>query len=138
MTAPVNHNPAVNSLVATGGTLSLVPTTAVAAPGVNVTAVPATVSSTNKGRNVHQRVGNSNDGTALGIMGSNMGSLPLVVEMMNKQTLAFMRQPFCDVHTDYQIAKSALANAKSENDDASISFDQTACCNLEEELKSFD
>jgi hypothetical protein len=91
VTAPVNHHPAVNSSVATGGTLSLVPTTAMAAPGVNVAAVPATVSLTNNGRNVRQRVGNSSDGMALGIMGSNMGSLPFVVEMMNKQTRAFMR-----------------------------------------------
>jgi hypothetical protein len=73
-------------------------------------------------------VGTSNDGTALGIMGSYMGSLPLIVEMVNKH----------DVHTDYQLAKSAVANANAENDDASISFCQIACHNLEEELKSFE
>ncbi len=137
VTAPINNHPAVNSIVSTGGTLSLVPTTKLAAPGVNV-AVPVTVTASNNRRNVRQRVANSNDGMALGIMGSNMGSLPLIVEMMNKQTRAFMRRSFRDVHNNYQLAKSALANAKAENDDASISFYPIACRNLEEELRSFE
>jgi hypothetical protein len=42
------------------------------------------------------------------------------------------------VHSDYQIAKTSLANAKKENDDTSISFYQVACRNLEEELMSFE
>ncbi len=124
--------------MATGGTLSLVPATTLVALGVKVAAVPITVTSSNNGRNVRQKVANCNDGMALGIVGSNMGSLLLIVEMMNNQTRTFMRQSFRDVHNDYQLAKSALANAKAENDDASISFYQVSCCNLEEELRSFE
>ncbi len=67
-----------------------------------------------------------------------MGSLLMIIDMMNKQNRAFMRRPFREVHSDYQLAKSALANARNENDQASISFYQIACHNLEEELKSFE
>ena len=139
VTAPVNRLPAVNSLVATGGSLTLVPTTAGPAPIGNATIIPPSVSATN-GRNVRQRVGSSftNDCGGLGIMGSNMGSLPLIIDMMNKQNRVFMRRSFRDVHSDYQLAKSALATAKAENDDGSISFYQVACHKLEEELKSFE
>jgi len=52
-TAPVSRLPAVNSLVATGGSLTLVPTTAGPAPIGNATIIPPSVSATN-GRNVRQ------------------------------------------------------------------------------------
>ena len=72
------------------------------------------------------------------MMGSNICSLPMIVEMLNRQNRAFMRRPFREVHSDYQLAKSSLAQAKAENDEASISFYQVACHNLEVELKSFE
>ena len=136
VTVPVSRQPAVNSLVATGSSLSLVPTSAVAPP----TITPAPISATNNARNVCQRVGPSyhNDNAGHGMMGSNIGSLPMIVEMLNRQNHAFMRRPFREVHSDYQLAKSSLAQAKAENDEASISFYQVACRNLEEELKSFE
>jgi hypothetical protein len=140
VTAPVTRQPTVNSLVATGGSLSLVPTTSVAAQIDNLTTIPTSISATNNSRNVRQRVGSSftNNTTGHGIMGSNIGSLPMIVEMLNRQNRAFMRRPFREVHSDYQLAKTSLTNARAEDDDASISFYQVACRNLEEELKSFD
>ncbi len=72
------------------------------------------------------------------MMGSSIGSLPMILEMMNRQNRAFMHRSFRDVHSDYQLAKSSLATAKAENDQASISFYQVACRNLEDELKAFE
>ena len=139
-TAPVSRHSATNSLVATGGTLSLVATNVVDTPGGTVMNVPVTAATTNNGRNVRQRVGSSfnNDGGGHGIMGSGIGSLPMILEMMNKQNRAFMRHSFRDVHSDYQLAKSSLATAKTEMDQASISFYEVACRNLEDELKSYE
>lgn len=53
-------------------------------------------------------------------MGSNMCSLPMIIGTMNKQNRSFMQRPFRDVPSVYQLAKSALANAKTENNQTSI------------------
>ncbi len=39
----------------------------------------------------------------------------MIVEMLNRQNRAFMRRPFREVHSDYLLAKSSLAQAKAEN-----------------------
>jgi hypothetical protein len=137
-TAPVTHHVAVKSLVASGGTLSLVPTNVVTTPGGHVRNVPIAALALTNARNVRQHVGSiGNDAAGIGIMGSSLSSLPVIIEMMSKQNHALMRRSFRKVHSDYQLAKSALANTKNENDQGSISFYQIACCNLEEEMKSF-
>jgi hypothetical protein len=89
--------------MATGGTLSLVAKNVVDTPGGTVLNVPAAASSTNNIRNVRQRVDSSfsNDGGGQGIMGLSIGSLPMNLEMMNKQNRAFMHLSFLDVHSDY-------------------------------------
>jgi hypothetical protein len=89
-------------------------------------------------RNVRQHVcSTSNDAAGIGIMGSSIGTLPAIMEMMNKQNRALMRRSFREVHFYYQLAKSALDNARIENDLDSISFYEIACCNLKDEMKSF-
>ncbi len=51
-TVPITCHSAANSLVATGGTLSLIATNAVAIPDGNMMNVPTAASTTNNARNV--------------------------------------------------------------------------------------
>jgi hypothetical protein len=70
-------------------------------------------------------------------MGTGLGDLPALLDMMNKNTRAMMRRSFIEVNNDYKLSKAELATARAENDEGSISFYEIACRNLEEELKSY-
>ncbi len=126
--------------MASDSTLSLVATNVVATPGSTVLNVPTAASTTYNARNVRQKVGLSfsTDSAGHGFMESSIGSLPMILEMTNRQNHFFMCRSFCDLHSDYQLAKTSLATAKAENDQASISFYRGACCNLEKDLKAFE
>lgn len=138
-TAPVTNHATANSLVATGGTLSLVPTSGVTTPGGHVRSVPNVASMTANARNVRQRIRSvSHDVGGIGIMGSSVSSLPAIMDMMHKQNQALLRRSFREVHSDYQLAKAALAKATSENDQGSITFYRIACRNIEEEMRAFE
>ncbi len=70
-------------------------------------------------------------------MGTGLGDLPVLLEMMQKNTRAMMRQSFTEINNEYKLSKAELATARSENDEGSISFYELACRNLEEELRSY-
>jgi hypothetical protein len=124
--APVVRHPRANTIVAPGGTVTVVP--AATATGSNVV------------RNVRPRLttpSNGSNGNARGVMGTGLGDLPALLDMMNKNTRAMMRRSFIEVNNDYKLSKAELATARAENDEGSISFYEIACRNLEEELKSY-
>jgi hypothetical protein len=60
-----------------------------------------------------------------------------VLDMMNRNTRQLMRRSFMKINKEYKLSKAELAAAKAENDEGSIAFYEIACCNLEEELKSY-
>jgi len=137
--APVTNHATANSLVATGGTLSLVPTSVVTTPGGHVRNVPNVALTTANARNVHQRIRSlGHDVGGIGIMGSSVNSLPVILDMLHKQNQVILCHSFCKVHSNYQLAKAALAKATSENDQGSIYFYRIACRNMEEEMKAFE
>jgi hypothetical protein len=138
-TAPFTNHATANSLVATGGTLSLVPTSLVTTPGGHVRNVPNVALTTANERNVRQRIRSvSHDVGGIGIMGSSVSSLPAIMDMLHKQNQALLRCSFHEVHSDYQLAKAALTKTTSENDQGSITFYRIACCNMEEEMRAFE
>jgi hypothetical protein len=88
MEAPVVRHPRANTIVAPGGT---------------VTVVPASIATgTNSTRNVHPRLATSNvsNGNARGVMGTGIGDLPVLLEMMQKNTHAMMRRSFTEINNE--------------------------------------
>ncbi len=69
-------------------------------------------------------------------MGTGLGDLPVLLDMMNKNTRSLIRRPFFYLNNDYKLSKAELVTARAENDEASIAFYELACKNLEDELKS--
>ncbi len=123
--APVVHHPRANTVVAPGGTIAVIPA--------------ATATDANNTRNVRQRVAapSNGNGNARGVMGTGLGDLPVLLDMMNRNTRQLMRRSFMEINKEYKLSKAELATAKAEKDEGSIAFYEIACRNLEEELKSY-
>jgi hypothetical protein len=106
-----------------------------------VVLLPAsTATGTNIIRNVRPRLAttsNVSNGNARGVMRTGLGDLPVLLEMMQKNTRAMMRRSFTEINNEYKLSKAELATARAENDEGGISFYELACRNLEEELKSY-
>jgi hypothetical protein len=118
-------HPASKSLIASDGTITL---------------VPAVISNsqTSSSRNVHHRVGNAGStGAGLGITGTGIDRfLEMMMMMMNNHTRQLLRRPFQEVHGDYKEAKENLVASIAANDHGDISFYCAALNALEDELKS--
>jgi hypothetical protein len=119
-----NNIPSINSSVAPGGTLTLIPV--------------STSTNNNNDRNVRQRVtsipaNNNANGTA-----RSLGDLSSLVEMMNHNTRVMLRRPFSEVQRDYESSMQSLQVAKDENDQSRVMFYEMAVRNLFKELQSMD
>ncbi len=73
------RHPRANTIIAPGGTVTVVPA--------------ATATGTNNTQNVRQCVAQSSSGSngnTQGVMGTGLGDLPVLLEMMNKNTRSLM------------------------------------------------
>jgi hypothetical protein len=124
--APTRNNnlPSVNSSVAPGGTLTLVPV--------------STNSNNINERHVRRRVSNpASVGNGNGAARS-FGDISSLMELMNNNTRAILRRPFAEVQRDYEAAMVSLERAKDDDDDSRTMFYELAVRNLFKELQSMD
>jgi hypothetical protein len=104
--APVRNNnlPSVNSSLASGGTLTLVPV--------------STSNNNNNKCNVRRRVSNPAPVRNANVSSRSFGDVASLMEMMNNNTKAILRRPFAEVQRDYEAAMVSLDTARSQDDDS--------------------
>jgi hypothetical protein len=134
-----NH-PAVNSVTAPGGTLSLVPMnrSSRANNGVESGSMPtitAVATSSSISRNVQQHTNHYIPSDSNGRHFGGIGDITKLLEAMNKNTKSLMQSSICEVQSNYQQAKANLKRAQAEKDGDDIIFHKMACCNLMDELR---
>jgi len=118
-----NNAPSVNSSIASGGTLTL---------------IPVSTSTSNNDRNVRRRVANVPSNNNINGAARSIGDISSIVEMMNQNTRAMFRRPLAEVQRDYESSMLALERAKGDNNDSRVMFYELAVCNLFEELQLLD
>jgi hypothetical protein len=59
-------------------------------------------------------------------MGTGLGDLPILLDMMNKNICGVMRHSFMEVNNDYKLPKSELATARAQNYEGGIAFYELA------------
>jgi hypothetical protein len=124
--APARNNnlPSVNSSVAPGGTLTLMPV--------------SKNSNNNNEQHVRRRVSNpASVGNGNGAARS-FGDISSLMELMNNNTRAILCRPFAEVQRDYEATMVSLERAKDDNDDSRAMFYELAVHNLCKELQSMD
>ncbi len=109
--------PSVNSSVAAGGTLTLIP---VSTSNNN--------NNNNNERSVRRRISNVASGNIRSGAGRSFGDISSL----------FLRRPFAEVQHDYEAAMASLDKAKDEDDDSRVMLYEIAVCNLFKELQSMD
>ncbi len=118
--------PPVNSGVAGGSTLTLIP-----------------VSTSKNNHNNNERslrcyvTNAASTNTGSGAAGS-FGDILSLLEMMNNNTKAMLLRPIAEVQRDYKAAMASLQRAKDDNDDSRVMFSEIAVCNLFKEIQSMD
>ncbi len=124
-TTRTSNIPSVNSSVAAGGTLTLIPV--------------LTSNNNNNERSVRHRVTNTASNNNAGSAAAHsFGDISVLLEMMNNNTKAMLRRPFAEVQRDYEAAMLSLQKAKDEDDASRVMFYEIAVCNLFKELQSLD
>ena len=119
-----NSIPSVNTSVAPGGTLTLVPV--------------STSTNNNNERNVRRRVSNTPSSTSLSGPAHSIGDLSSLVEMIRQNTKVMLRRSFAEVQRDYESSLLSLDKAKEDNDEARVMFYELAVHNLFKELQGMD
>ncbi len=122
--------PSVNSSVAAGSTLTLIP--------VSTSNNNNNNNNNNNERSVRHRVSNVASGNIGSGAGHSFGDISSLLEMMNNNTRAILRRPFAEVQRDYEAAMASLDKAKDEDDDSRVMFYEIVVRNLFKELQSMD
>ncbi len=126
-TSRTSNVPSINSSVAAGGTLTLIP---VSTSNNN--------NNNNNERSVRRCVTNAASTNIGNAAARSFGDILSLLEIMNNNTKAILRRPFAEVQRDYEAAMVLLEKAKDDDDDSRVMFYEIAVCNLFKELQSMD
>jgi hypothetical protein len=99
--------------------------------------IAAVAASSTTTRNVRRRTTNntSSDNDHVGRNGA-LGDLSSLFDTMQRNNRTLLQWSFRDIQTDYESSLASLDRARSDNDDAHVSFYEMACHNLLEELRA--
>jgi hypothetical protein len=136
-------HPAINSVVAPSGTISVTPVTALG--GVNnlatttmaIQPIAAVAASSSIARNVRHQTTNhtTSDNDCFGCNGA-LCDLSSLFDMMQRNNCILLQQSYHKIQADYESPLASLNRARSDNDNAHMSFYKMAYRNLLEELRS--
>jgi len=124
------RHPSAKSLVASGGTITLVPINSRdsrnnnARRATSVSPVPVDSGASATG----------NGGTARGVNGSSLAQMPDFVSAMNTNLRILMKRSFREINADYEAAANGLTMAERAGDRRRINFYENACKALQDEL----
>jgi hypothetical protein len=124
-TTRTSNIPSINSSVAAGGTLTLIPV--------------SSSNNNNNERSVRHRVTNAASNNNTGSAAANSyGDISVLLEMMNNNTRVMIRRPFAEVQRDHEAVMLSLQKAKDDDDDSRVMFYEIAVHNLFKELQLMD